>query len=153
MGRFASQRGQNLVEFAVIFPIFAILLFMVIDGGLVMGRYNNTNQAAAEAARAASIGNAADVQAIVEGQTHGAVDDADPDTCTSSGDDVCLVYMDGPDGEDAGQVGSIVAVRVRQQYSLITPLPVGNPTWDIVACSHHRLERPITGVTGGTDPC
>ena len=36
-----SQRGQGLVEFAVIFPLFMIFVSLMVDGGLLMGRYNN----------------------------------------------------------------------------------------------------------------
>ena len=51
MRRLSRQDGQGLVEFAVVFPIFIFLVFMMIDGGLLMGRYSNINHAANEGAR------------------------------------------------------------------------------------------------------
>ncbi len=76
-----GQRAQGLVEFAVIFPIFALLLFAIVDGGLLMGRYNNINNAAKEGARAGAVqyGDGDDaLDAVIDRvteQAHGELDD------------------------------------------------------------------------------
>ena len=51
----SAGRGQSLVEFALVLPIFLLLLFGLIDAGRLV--YHNTvlSQAAREAARVASV--------------------------------------------------------------------------------------------------
>jgi len=135
------ERGQGIIEFAVIFPIFAFLLFAVIDGGLVMGRYNQANQAAGVGARLAATGaSIATVRARVDDQMHG---ELNPTNCSGGGDRICVAYRPGPDGQASGDVGSIVVVYVRSDYNLLTPLP-GSGDWTIEACSIQRVERPVS---------
>jgi Flp pilus assembly protein TadG len=50
-----AQRGQALVEFALVFPIFALLLFGLIDIGRYVYVANAFNQSAREAARYGSV--------------------------------------------------------------------------------------------------
>jgi Flp pilus assembly protein TadG len=50
-----GTRGQSLVEFALVLPIFLLLLFGVIDGGRVIFMHTTLSQAAREAARVASV--------------------------------------------------------------------------------------------------
>ena len=47
----ASERGTALVEFALVFPILALLFVMVIDLGLVLRDYQLLQDAAREGAR------------------------------------------------------------------------------------------------------
>jgi Flp pilus assembly protein TadG len=49
------QRGQSLVEFALVFPIFALLVFGVLDGGRAILTYNQAAQASRNVARVASV--------------------------------------------------------------------------------------------------
>jgi Flp pilus assembly protein TadG len=49
------SRGQALVEFAVVFPIFALVLFGIIDVGRYVYVANALNQAAREGARYGSV--------------------------------------------------------------------------------------------------
>jgi Flp pilus assembly protein TadG len=51
-----SEKGQSLVEFALIVPILALLLFGIIDFGRIFHAYLTVDHAGREAARAASIG-------------------------------------------------------------------------------------------------
>ena len=48
-------RGQSMVEFALVLPIFAILLFGIIDFGRYVFTANALNNGAREAARFASV--------------------------------------------------------------------------------------------------
>ena len=50
-----DERGQGLVEFALVLPIFLMLLLGVFDLGMAIYRMNGTSQAAREIARAASV--------------------------------------------------------------------------------------------------
>ena len=47
----ASERGAVLVEFALVFPLLAMLLFGMLSGGLVMNRRMDVTQASRESAR------------------------------------------------------------------------------------------------------
>jgi Flp pilus assembly protein TadG len=49
------QRGQTLVEFAVMIPLFALLLFGLLDFGRVIFTQNALTEAAREASRVASL--------------------------------------------------------------------------------------------------
>ncbi len=50
-----GERGQTMVEFALVFPVFLLLLFGVLDFGRVVYAYNTISNAAREGARAAVI--------------------------------------------------------------------------------------------------
>jgi Flp pilus assembly protein TadG len=52
-----SEKGQSLVEFALILPIFLLLLFAILDFGRIYFAYLTIDHAGREAARAASIGS------------------------------------------------------------------------------------------------
>jgi Flp pilus assembly protein TadG len=51
-----SQKGQSLVEFALVLPILIFILFGIIDFSRVFHAYLTIDHAGREAARAASIG-------------------------------------------------------------------------------------------------
>lgn len=55
-GRFTkpATRGQSLVEFALVLPVFLLLLFGVIDGGRAIFAYNQMSQVTRAVARVAS---------------------------------------------------------------------------------------------------
>jgi Flp pilus assembly protein TadG len=55
--RFESQKGQTMAEFAMVAPIFFLLLFAVMDYGRVFFVQMNLQQAVQDAARFASTGN------------------------------------------------------------------------------------------------
>jgi hypothetical protein len=153
------------VEFAVIFPIFALLLFIVIDGGMVMGRYNLGQQASGVGARLlATNASPGQVRLRVEDQMQGTLNTS---SCSGGDDEVCVDYVAGPNGEAPGQPGSLAIVHVHYRYELITPVRgilslMGggggpSPGWDIEACSVQRVERPISaanlGQSNGAGPC
>lgn len=57
MSRRPRSRGQSLAEFAIVFPLFATLLFAIIDVGRFVQTANALNNGAREAARYASVAN------------------------------------------------------------------------------------------------
>lgn len=69
--RRSASRGQTLAEFAIVVPIFMILLLSVVDFGMAIYKYNGVSQAAREIARVASVhpgtplGTSSEVNAVV----------------------------------------------------------------------------------------
>lgn len=55
--RLSSMRGQSMVEFALVLPVFFFLIFAVMDFGRIFLMQMNLQQAAGEAGRFASTGN------------------------------------------------------------------------------------------------
>jgi hypothetical protein len=154
-----AELGQGIVEFAVIFPLFVILIFVMIDGGLLMGNSSRVHHAVSEGARLGAIGaSKTDIRDRVADQSHGLIDSDTPEDCGTRNDEVCILWFDGPNGEPAGQVGSLVRVSVHYHYFLVTPLGhlvdsldwlgFGNPDtfhFSVDGCSVAILERPVVG--------
>jgi Flp pilus assembly protein TadG len=51
-----ADRGQSLAEFALVFPIFLIIVFAIIDVGRFVYTANTVSNSAREAARVGSVG-------------------------------------------------------------------------------------------------
>ena len=51
-----SEKGQSLVEFALVLPLLILLLFGIIDFGRIFNAYLTIDHAGRDAARTASIG-------------------------------------------------------------------------------------------------
>jgi len=142
-----GERGQGIVEFAVIFPLFVMLVFAMIDGAMIMGRYQQVNHAANAGARTAATGaDLSDVVADAKAQSVRLLTNAVSSCSSGDPNRVCVQWFDGPNG--AGEVGSYVKVTVYYRYSLKTPLANaafrygGQGPLTISACSIARLERP-----------
>lgn len=157
-----AERAQGIVEFAVIFPLFIVLLFIMIDGGVLMGRYNQVNHGAQEGARLAAAGATADqVVARVQAQSQQLWSDATENCEVSNGDEICVEWADAPSGQAAGEVGSYVKVTTRYRYNFVTPLTdrmfgmVGlTDRMDVSACAVAKLERPVNNPSPvGTAAC
>jgi hypothetical protein len=152
--RSTNERGQGLLEFAVIFPVFMIVLFVIIDAALVMGETNGTNNAAKEAARFGAVQTGDwddirdDIVDLVESQTK--LDTSGGSAaCNGIVPEVCVEWIDGPDDQDGGEVGSYIRVILKYEYDPVTPLfsflPGGtiDPNWVIETCAIQRVERPV----------
>lgn len=162
--RRCSQRGQGLVEFAVIFPLFAALLFIIIDGGLALGRYNNVNNAAKEGARLAAVGaNASQIVTRAKDQGHGELNSASTNCATFNsynGHVICVQWISGPNGETPGTIGASIRVKIKYKYRFLTPLPNFGSTFqdiDLKVCAVQRQEQAISAPAGssvaGEDSC
>ena len=129
-----GERGQSLVEFALLLPIFLILLFAIVDFGLGLNAWITITNSAREGARAGAVGaDAATITQKVQ-DTSGALD-MDKLTVTVT--------------NAQGQPGGSVVVDVDYQYDLITPLSAlmefvsGNtigPTLNLSSTADMRLE-------------
>lgn len=147
MGR-GSQRGQSLMEMALVLPIFLILLLGIIDFGMGLRAYVTLTNATREGARFAAVGNPAgayptDCTGSFSGSAVGRV-------CTTlSGlelDGVQNVSVAYPDGQ---LPGNSVVVSADYRYEFITPLAAVvsffggsafNGYLDLSATSDMRLE-------------
>jgi Flp pilus assembly protein TadG len=124
----ASSRGQSLVEFALVFPIFILLLAGMIDFGIGLYSYMTINNAARDAARLGSTMCSAN-------PCSGAV--AARATAASSGLGITTTITCNkvnPDGSKGAAVncasgtagkGDQVTVQIDYSYRMIWPLGFG----------------------------
>ncbi|WP_342432923.1 TadE/TadG family type IV pilus assembly protein [Neobacillus sp. FSL H8-0543] len=92
-----SQKGQSLVEFALVLPLLILLLFGIIDFGRIFHAYLTIDHTGREAARAASIGkddttikNKAVNDAVGIGLTITDIGISPPTATRESGNDVTI---------------------------------------------------------------
>jgi hypothetical protein len=132
-----GERGQSLVEFTLIVPIFLLLVFAIVDFGMGFHAWISVTNAAREGARIGSVG--ADSTTI---------EDRVRDTAGGLDDDKLTVIV-GNSTDLGGDPGESVTVDVEYEYDLITPLSglIGlvsggsiGPTIDFDASSEMRLE-------------
>ena len=103
-----KQRGQALVEMALVFPVFILLVMGILDLGRAVWQANTMAEAARQGARYA-ITAPSDCTGITNAATSAAVGvklNASPVTISETGDDD----------------GSLVTVRVTATFSPVTPL-------------------------------
>jgi len=120
----SDQRGQTLVEFALILPIFVLVLVGIFDGGRLVFAYHTVNNAAREGGREATVNQTlSDIQA--RAAQHAVALDIDPTSVyvdyrqpiTPDTESSCDAAVGGP------QVfGCLAVVRVSYQYSAATPI-------------------------------
>jgi hypothetical protein len=144
-----GERGQGIVEFAVIFPIFVMLIFVMIDGGLLMGNFGRVNHGVDEGARYAATGASTDeIIERVSDQSGGLIDETTTRQCpAASQEEICVEYYPGPNGERIGEVGSRVKVSAHYHYYLITPIGtmaggMATDHFSMDPCAIATLERP-----------
>lgn len=113
-----SERGQSLVEFALIFPIFILVLVGLFDLGRAVFAYNTISNASRESVRVAIVN-----------QTTAAVQGEALKQAVSLGlvpADVTISYID-PDDPTAFcaapyGIGCVASVTVQYDYSAATPV-------------------------------
>jgi hypothetical protein len=136
-----------MVEFALLLPIFLVVLFLIIDFGVGISRWvivtNSTREGARIGAVGASIGDIRDKVAIT---SNGLLDATD----------VTVRYVG--DGDGKAERGESVVVESDYEYGLITPLSAFTSiTFDTLtfhSCTDMRLELPVSGANdSGGDVC
>lgn len=123
-----------MVEFAMIVPIFLLLVFAIVDFGMGLYSWITVTNAAREGARIGTVGaDSATIEQRVR-DTAGGLDDANLDVTVTNAQ---------------GVPGSSVVVDVDYEYHLITPVSsilnvisggTLGPTLDFNATSEMRLE-------------
>lgn len=106
-----SERGQAMVEFALVLPIFLLVVFAIVDFGMGFHAWITVSNSSREGARIGVVGaNAATVEARVR------------DTASSLKDDANLAVTVTNAVDQGGDPGESVKVDVDYNYQLITPL-------------------------------
>lgn len=101
------EGGQSLVEFALVLPIFLLVLFAIVDFGMAFHAWITVTNSAREGARVGAVrASEADIEQRVR------------DTAESLDQDDLLVTVSNAEGVP----GESVVVDVSYGYSLITPL-------------------------------
>jgi Flp pilus assembly protein TadG len=112
------SRGQGLAEFAIVFPVFVLLLLAVFDAGRLIWYYNTVSEAARNGARVAIVNQRA--SDICQVAANRAVGLGLPSACaTSNGVDGVRVNNGGA---ACTEVNCVQTVRVRFTYRAITPI-------------------------------
>ncbi|MEO8229703.1 MAG: TadE/TadG family type IV pilus assembly protein [Chloroflexota bacterium] len=133
-----GRRGQSLVEFAVILPVFLLILAAIIDFGLGLYSQMTVINAAREGARLGVVepGNVAGIDARVQAMSTG----LDQSRLTVS--TTCLrpagssfVACSAPQW----QSGDAVVVKVDYGYRMLWPLAFGNSI-DLSSTVQMRIE-------------
>lgn len=117
------QRGQSLVEFALIVPVLLLLFMSVFDFGRAIYAFNSVSNAAREGARVAIVD-----QTVVSGVPRAATEAANQATAlgldASDTDDVDVQYLTPDLGSacPSRDLGCVAQVRVQYQFQAITPI-------------------------------
>ena len=117
------QRGQSAVEFALVMPLFLILLFSIVDFGMGLRAWITITNSAREAARFGAVGA---TQANIEQRAA-----TTSDGLVSAGAVTVTGCVDCGSG---GHSGDMVTVTVPYDYQYITPL--GNFVQGITGALH-----------------
>jgi len=142
------ERGQALIEFALLFPFLMMFLFVLVDFGIAIDRRVVIQHAVREAARQGAIGaSVAQMQNVAVNQSQDVLGPGDLTIC----------FIDGPDANSyPGNAGDSVRVSATYVYSfgaasgqLLRPLGVDPGDFDITMTPHGEatLESSVAGAT------
>ena len=132
------ERGQSLVEFALVLPIFLLVVFAIVDFGMGFRAWISVTNAAREGARVGAVRGTCDaIRTQVKNTSGGLVNSDGQVTIKSPTVDDC----DTSAGED-------IEVIVTYDYQLVSPLGgmlsiLGgdiDSTFTIKSSSHMRVE-------------
>jgi TadE-like protein len=132
-----------LVEFALILPVFCLLVFLVFDVGRALNYWIDETHLASEGARLAAVNrvpNGGDLKDYIRAQ-------ADTDELREGGTDsvsdpleVCIEFPVDADGT-SGEVGDPVKVTVSTTYNWLPIIDMPVTSSSLVGSATHRLER------------
>ena len=108
-----SEKGQSMVEFALLLPILILILLMIIEGGLIFGGYLELQNAARDGARYASVHtdkqDQTSINTYITGKNFIIVDKSN------------LVQPIGFTKTTSAQ-GTVLTVTLTYKYPIITPI-------------------------------
>jgi Flp pilus assembly protein TadG len=153
--RDGHDRGQSAVEFALVIPIFLLMVFGILDLGRAVYAYSTLNNAAREAARLAILDQTLDdIKAYGAGQATGL--GITPDAVTV--DWRTAELPDTPDScaalaaaQDSSAITCTAIVRVEYVYTAATPL-IGTIVGNIQMAGESRMTLEFGCVDGPPPP-
>jgi Flp pilus assembly protein TadG len=120
--RMNGEKGQALVEFALLIPIFLILLFAIVDFGMGFYSWITVTNSAREGARVGAVHaplNVASSPCFGKGSLEQCIEDRVLDSADLVDEDTKMTVTIT---NAQGQSGESVVVKVDYDYDLITPL-------------------------------
>ena len=131
-----------MVEFALLLPLFLIVIFIAVDFGVGLGRWVVLTNATREGARLGVTGISSNEVAIrTASSTDGLVAAAD----------VTVNYIDSSGNGTVGDTGDSIVVEANYDYGLITPLKaflsLGFNSLAFSSCTDMRMELPASGAS------
>jgi hypothetical protein len=146
-----SERGQAAVEFALVVPVFCLLVLALIDFAKALNYWIDANHLANEGVRqAAVIGSGPQPAPSLAGWIQQQAQSSELRNGTgsvSSPAQVCINFLTNPTTGTSGRVGDPIKVTVSAPFKWI-PF-VGGATINIRATSTMRLERPANPALNG----
>lgn len=109
----SSERGQSLVEFAMVLPLLLVIGFIITEFGRALWVQNVLTEAAGNACRAAIVSSAATYQQVAETAANRILDASGMGTSATGGATVTSELVDVGGGDVA------VKVRVTRDFSFI----------------------------------
>jgi Flp pilus assembly protein TadG len=142
-----SERGAALVEFAVVIPLFLVLVFGIMEAGWLFSQLTETRNAAREGARLAVVDFGTATQVAIE-------------TCNravlSSSGALVSISSSGTVSDPIGDPTASVSVHIENSYSSLTGFldPIFNGA-SLDADVTMRVERPLVllGPDIVNEPC
>lgn len=123
----SNRRGAALVEFTIVLLILMVLVFGIIEFGLLIKDYLTLSQAAREGARSAALGSRIEViidrvQETAIGLPGGTIDPADISLQKSSDGGVTWVDLGdtgGSPNENDAAIGQMLRVKLTYDHELV----------------------------------
>ena len=154
MSRPSSARGQSLVEFSLVIPIFMLMVFGIVDGGRLIFAYNTVSNAARDGARVAIVNQSTsgtttcDTTSATAWPTGCAISAATSLGLTPG--DVSVTYRNPANTGDCTSptIGCIAVVTASAQFNPLTPgiaLLIGPVT--VSSTTKMPIERVCTNPT------
>lgn len=133
----AARTGQSLVEFALVLPIFLLLLFGVVDAGRFVYMNSVLSQAAREGARLAA------VEAYWVGRTDASCNQPGGPTCPAT---VAALQADALAAANrmVSPFGSITSANIYLRCDALGSAPTGS--WTGVSCANNFPQSDVMSV-------
>jgi hypothetical protein len=107
--RHVHERGQALIETALVLPFILILLIVIVDFGMALDRREVIIHSLREAGRSAAAGDtSATVVSRAVNESDGVLDASDVEVC----------YLDENGNSTLGDAGDVVSVGIDYDFSL-----------------------------------